>query len=276
MFNLRKLALRAVSSAVLLAALPFAFPGLSRAETVHFPGGGGTLLQAELTLPPPSAPAAPAIVALHGCAGPYPARDDAWAARLAAAGHVVLRPDSFASRGLGSQCRVRERVATADGLRRADALAAAQWLAAQPFTPPGGVVVMGWSDGATTTLALALHGTDKPAGLLRGFIAFYPGCRWAHPDPAGPPILLLIGASDDWTPAAPCRDLAARMGPRFHFVAEPDAYHDFDAPVPVRVQTGIPRSQNPDHTVHAGGNPAAREDALRRVTDFLASLPPAP
>lgn len=253
-----------------IAALLVAPAG--RAEQVRFAGGGGAEIRAELTMPA-GTPVAPSIVALHGCAGPYPARDDAWARRLAEAGHIVLRPDSFASRGLGPQCRVREREVTAPGLRREDALAAAKFLAAQPFAPPGGVVVMGWSDGGSTTLALALRGEDKPAGLLRGFIAFYPGCRWRAPDPAGPPILLMIGAADDWTPAAPCQALAERVGARIRFVAEPGAYHDFDAPVPLHTMGGIPRAQNADHVVHLGANPAAREDAIRRVTEFLAGLP---
>lgn len=263
-----------VISGLLLAAVS-GQAGTARAETVRFAGGGGAWIRAELTMPA-GAPVAPAIVALHGCAGPYPARDDAWAKRLAEAGHIVLRPDSFASRGLGPQCRVRARQVTAAGLRREDALAAARWLAAQPVTPPGGVVVMGWSDGGSTTLALALRGADKPAGLLRGFIAFYPGCRWRAPDPAGPPILLMIGAADDWTPAAPCQDLAGRVGPRLRLIAEPGAYHDFDAPAPLHMLAGIPRAQTPDHVVHLGANPAAHADAIHRVADFLASLPPAP
>jgi dienelactone hydrolase len=54
-------------------------------------------------------------------------------------GHIVLFPDSFGSRGLGSQCRERNRVATSSGLRRLDASAAATWLAAQPYAPKGGV-----------------------------------------------------------------------------------------------------------------------------------------
>lgn len=268
--KLMNLSVVVMAGALLAAVLP------ARAETVHFPGGGGTLLNAELAMPA-GPPVGPAVVALHGCGGAYPSRDAQWRKLLTDAGHIVLFPDSFGSRGLGSQCRVGEgRVATAAGLRREDALAAARWLAAQPFTPPGGVVVLGWSDGGSTTLALALLGADKPAGLLRGFVAFYPGCHWSNPDPKGPPILLMIGESDDWTALPPCRALAERVGPRIHMVTYPGAYHDFDAPTKLHTMGDIPRAREADHVVHAGQNPEARADALRRVPEFLSSLSPAP
>jgi len=123
---------------------------------------------------------------------------------------------------------------------------------------------------------VALTGTDKPPGLLRGFVAFYPGCRWRDPDPRGPPILVMIGEADDWTPAAPCHALAERLPGRITFVPYAGAYHDFDAPGRVRVMRDIPSSRNAAHSVHLGQDPAAREDALRRVPEFLRALPAAP
>ncbi|CAH2599264.1 Dienelactone hydrolase family protein [Rhodovastum atsumiense] len=249
-----------------------------RAETVRFAGGGGALLEAVL-FRPEGPPRAPAVVALHGCAGPLPARDHAWARHLAGLGHLVLLPDSFGSRGLGSQCRTGNRSVTASGLRRDDALAAARWLADQPGTPAGGVAVLGWSDGGSTVLATAAWRQDNPPGLLRGFVAFYPGCRQAALNRGArpvAPVLLLIGEADDWTPAAPCRDLAGRVGPRITLVTYPGAWHDFDAAAPLHRMRDIPRSQNPDHGVHAGQDPAAREDAFQRVPAFLDALPPAP
>lgn len=244
----------------------------ARAETVHFAGGGGATLNAEL-FRPDGPPVAPAVVALHGCGGPFPARDQQWTRVLTAAGHIVLLPNSFGSRGLGSQCQQARREVTAGGLRRDDTLAAARWLAAQPGTPAGGVVVMGWSDGGSTTLATAQARDDLPPGLIRGFVAFYPGCRWTGIAASGPPILLLIGEADDWTPAEPCRALARRVGSRITLVTYPGAYHEFDAPIAVKTRTGIPHSQNPDQSVHVGENPAARADVLARVPAFLLTLP---
>ena len=210
-----------------------------------------------------------------------PSRDRQWSERLTAAGHIVLFPDSFGSRGLHSQCRVPQarRVATSWGLRRRDALASAAWLAAQPGTPPGGVVLLGWSDGGSTVLDAGRAAPDVPAGLLRGLVAFYPGCRGPS-EKAGwrpaAPLLILIGEADDWTPAAPCHVLAGKLGePLLTLVSYPGAYHDFDTGHPVRVRTGMATGKGPNGEVHAGGNPAARADALDRVPAFLLTLPAA-
>lgn len=253
---------------LLLLTLP------ARAETVAIPGPEGVVLRAELMVPT-GVPVAPAIVALHGCGGAFAKRDAQWARALLARGHVLLFPDSFGSRGLGSQCRVSDRVATAGGLRRQDALAAAAWLAARPGTPPGGVVLLGWSDGGSTVLA-AGQAEGAPPGLIRGLVAFYPGCaptlrqvRW---QPAAP-LLVLHGEADDWTPIKPCRVLSERVGQVMSLVAYPGAWHDFDVDAPVRQLRNVPRSQRPDGIVHVGGDPAAREDALARVPAFLAALP---
>lgn len=248
------------------------------AETVAIPAGPITL-RAEFVMPPGPA-RAPAVVLLHGCGGPFPTRDNQWRDHLVAAGHPVLLPDSFGSRGLGSQCRNPSRIVTPGAARRDDAIAAAKWLQAQPGIPPGGVAVMGWSNGGSTVLATARVGrNDLPPGLIRGFVAFYPGCRffldagtrqWA---PAAP-MLLLMGESDDWTAAAPCHALADANPGRVEAVFYPGAYHDFDAPGrPVRVREGLAFSANGDGTAHVGTDPAARADALRRVPAFLDALP---
>ncbi len=251
---------------VLLAA------GAARAEPVYFPGPEGITLQGEV-FRPEGEPRGPAVVALHGCGGPFPSRDAMWRKILTDAGHVVLFPNSFASRGLGSQCRETKRVATASGLRRQDAIAAAQYLAATEPSAKAGVVMLGWSDGGSTVLATASAGrADLPAGLIRRFIAFYPGCRgfaasstWA---PAAP-LAILQGEADDWTPIAPCQELASRA-PGVSLTGFPGAYHDFDAPVPIRVMQNIPTSQNADHSVHVGGDDAARAEAIRRVLALVA------
>ncbi len=216
-----------------------------------------------------------AIVALHGCSGPFHSRDDAWAHQLAAEGHTVLLPDSFGSRGLGSQCSARSRPVTAAGLRRQDAIAVLRWLAERPGTPPGGLVLMGWADGGTTVLAAGRKLPDLPAGLIRGMIAFYPGCKGAAETkdwtPAAP-LLILIGESDDWTPSAPCHALADKSGGKVTLVTYPDTYHEFDVPGrPVLVRSGLARSTN--GPAHTGTNEAARADAMRRVPAFIASLP---
>ena len=103
--------------------------GIAQAEDITIPGPDGIELKSKLFQPTRAGPV-PAIVLLHGCGGPFPSRDKQWTDLFTNAGQIVLLPDSFSSRGLGSQCNTAEgqRTVTPGGLRRGDALAAARWL----------------------------------------------------------------------------------------------------------------------------------------------------
>ncbi len=241
-------------------------------ERVAVPGPDGDL-DAALVLPDTSAKA-PSVVALHGCGGPFATRDGQWAVKLAEAGHIVLLPDSFGSRDLGSQCGTTKRTVTASGLRRLDAIDAGKWLAAQPGTPPGGIVLLGWSNGGSTVLQTARIADDVPPGLFRRFVAFYPGCREALANgnwKPSAPVLILIGEIDDWTPAAPCHELAAQYPKEITLITYPDAYHEFDAPDrPVRI---CDNAATAGGQAHVGTNERARADALARVPAWLEELP---
>jgi dienelactone hydrolase len=252
-----------------LALLAFLQTAGVHAERAGVPGPGGVTLDAALVTPDGAAKAPP-VLGMHGCGGPFPARDGQWAVVMAKAGHIVLLPDSFGSRGLGSQCGTFNRSVTPNGLRRQDAIAAARWLMARPGTPPGGVVMMGWSNGGSTVLATARAAPDLPAGLFLRFAAFYPSCRDFLRDPhwnPAAPVLILIGENDDWTPAPPCHDLTSRDPADITLVGYPGAYHDFDAPDrPLKVRSGV---TTPSGTATAGTNEPARQDALRRVPGWL-------
>src|ERR1019366_7003532 len=104
---------------------------------------GDVKLRAMLVRPDGAGPF-PAIVALHNCDGladgeaPVDQRYQEWGARLKAAVFAVLFPDSFGSRGLSSQCRIRQRSVRASQTRSNDADAARHWLQAQPGYWPTG------------------------------------------------------------------------------------------------------------------------------------------
>ena len=262
----------AMIARILFLSLLLMLPAFGRATptSVIIPEPNGVQLQSKLYLPAHAT--APAIIALHGCGGPLPRRDDGWAVRLAAQGHAVLLPDSFASRGVTPECKQSTHGAGAYGPRRDDALAAAAWLRKQPFAPPGGILLLGWSDGGTTVLASI---DNPPAGLLRGAVAFYPACartlKNASWRPAVP-LLILMGAADDWTPPAPCEALAKRT-PDVKLILYPNAYHDFDVPDdPVHVIHGLPFTKNGDGAAHAGENAAARASAEAIVPAFFTAL----
>jgi dienelactone hydrolase len=255
-----------------LALLAFLTHAGLQVQHVAIPAPGGVNLEAALVLPK-GAPRGPSIVALHGCGGPFATRDGSWAVSFAKAGHIVLLPDSFGSRGLGSQCGVKQRSVLASKQRRDDSIAAAMWLTHRARTPHGGIDLVGWSNGGSTTLYTVAVRPDLPRGLFRRFVAFYPGCRTEAADAGWQPsasLMILVGERDDWTPAPPCRELAARFPERITLVTYPGAYHDFDAPDrPVVERSGLATPPSGTGHAHAGTNEAARQDALRRVPAFL-------
>ncbi len=249
-------------------------------EAVTFPGRGDNapIIKADLYKPSGSGPH-PVVVALHGCGGNYRAdgkpiaRVPDWTERWLAAGYAVLWPDSFGSRGLGSQCTTANRTINPAG-RAFDAMAAVDWLASQPRIYAKGIALVGWSNGAGTALRAA--GTAMPPAKVdvRAVIAFYPGCRpiveARQPWVARVPVTILMGGADDWTPPEPCRELGTRQGVRY--VEYPGAYHDFDAPnAPIRVRTGLTFSAAKSGRAHVGTDPKARAAAIIEVTDTLSA-----
>jgi dienelactone hydrolase len=276
---------RPLVAALALIGAVFTFSsGAARAgaETVTFPGAGVTL-SAVLYRPAGNGPF-PAVVALHGCGGPNDrggalgARHADWAERLVAAGFMVLFPDSFGSRGAGSQCSTRERAIRPRLERAGDVLAAKAFLQSRSDVKAAAVSLIGWSHGGSTVL-YAVTGA-RPADGKPDFakaVAFYPGCRvplqrglWT----ARLPLLILIGEADDWTAAAPCRELtdkAKAAGAPVSIVVYAGAYHGFDSPnSPLRERRGLAFTANKTGVAHQGTDPAGRADAIARVPAFLA------
>jgi dienelactone hydrolase len=233
----------------------------------------------------------PAIVALHGCGGLYArAQPHRLSARHAAhvqawidAGYAVLLPDSLAPRGVRELCttRMRERTITA-AQRRGDALGALAYLRARGGIDATRIALVGWSHGGSTTLATldandaAVASTKATGPFFRTAIAFYPGCtpslRDARWSPAAP-LAILIGADDDWTPAAACEQLGARgreAGWPLEVVVYPGAVHGFDAPSgEVRVRRDVPNGVRAGEGVHVGPEPKARAQANAKVAAIL-------
>jgi dienelactone hydrolase len=269
-------------SAVLLAAGAIAFASAAAAsEQVTIPQGDSTL-PAVLYRPEGTGPF-PSAVALHGCgglmnsAGKILGRLNDWAERLVGAGIAVVFPDSFTSRGLATQCRVRERRVRSARERVADANWARHWLQNQPWVIKDRVALIGWSTGASTSLWAVRPRAAVRDGMpdFRSAVAFYPSCRrlgeagWA----ARIPTLILIGRADDWTSAAACEQMVAGARGRSAgatLITYPGAHHEFDRPdYPVRELTGLAFTADGSGRAHVGTNAAARADALRRVPQWL-------
>ena len=265
----------------LATACAMAAPALQRLDLPPQPSG--VVLRAHW-LPAEGPERRPAVLALHGCGGLYAKggglaeRYRETADRLHAAGYAVLMPDSFGSRGLREICQTRYRERSVDVAQRAqDARAALAWLASQPQVDAQRIGVMGWSNGATTTLTLLEQRRAHPeAGEspIAGAAVFYPGCgplakRQAVLENA--PVLMLLGALDDWTPPQPCADFARslqmRSGSDVTVQVYEGSYHGFDGTVPVRLRTDVPNGTSAQG-VHQGGNPEARAKSLAALDAF--------
>jgi dienelactone hydrolase len=226
----------------------------------------------------------PAVIGLHGCggingpAGTPTSRYQDWGQRLADAGIAVLFPDSYGSRGLGSQCRVRSRTVRVDRERVADVEVARLWLQSQSWVASERISLLGWSNGAIAALWAVRPRTvtkNSNGADLRSAITFYPGCRRLSETAwnARVPTLILIGGADDWTSPIECEQMVAGArgrSARISLVVYPGAYHDFDHPNrPLEVRSGYAFSVDGTGKVHTGTNPIARADAIKRVQDWL-------
>ena len=263
------------------AALP-ARAELPPARDVEFASLDGTTITAWVQLPEGQPKAT--VVALHGCGGLYArrstdkgqlnARHRAMTEMLVAQGYAVVFPDSLSPRDQNELCtQPFASRSIGQTARRADALAALSWVAAQSWARPDRIALLGWSHGGTTVLAA----TDLARGPVRNAtvrpalaVAFYPGCSAMLGSGYRPStkLVLMLAELDDWTPAKPCIELGRAAGAEVNVYA--DSYHAFDNPRgQVRLLRDVPNGVNPGAGVHAGANPAAREQAHARLNALL-------
>ena len=270
--------------AVIIALLALTRAAAAAPELIEI-SEGSTKLKSYLYRPAGEGPF-PAVVALHGCgglagrSGPVAGRYRDWGERLAAAGFVVLFPDSFGSRGLSSQCSVRVRSVRTARERVTDAVAARHWLQNQKWVVANHVSVLGWQNGGGAALwtvrRRARLASSEGGPDFRSAVALYPGCRTLRQSEwsARVPTLVLVGAADDWAPATACEQMVASARGRSaqaQIVVYPGAYAEFDHPdKPVGQLSGLAFTADGSGRAHSGTNPAARADAIRRVPQWLA------
>jgi dienelactone hydrolase len=248
---------------------------------VEIPLASG-VLHAQLYKPAGEGPF-PTVIALHGCGGlgghadPVLPRYRDWAERLLKSGNAVLLPDSYGSRELGPQCRVKEMHIKARRERVADIAASRAWLMKQSWVARDRVSLIGWANGASALLwAVRPQSAAREAGPdFRAAIAFYPDCRisaglgWS----ARVPTLVLIGANDDVSSPQACRQMVDGAHGRSalaRIVVYPGAYHDFDrANTPLHAAAGCSDATAPEHG-HLGTDAVARAESQKDVAEWLA------
>ncbi|NUU00884.1 dienelactone hydrolase family protein [Herbaspirillum robiniae] len=212
-------------------------------QTVHFPSADGKTQLTGYLFAPAGAGPHPAIVMLHGRAGPYSInvnaqctqvgpgvasacdaaaltqRHRAWARYWSERGYLALHVDSFGPRGVahgfGRHTHgAPERAATNElDVRPLDAEGALAWLAARSDVARERIMLQGWSNGASTALNVmirqAMHPPAAGAPAFAAAIAFYPGCGPRALLSQAPridrPLQLLLGSADEEVSAEGCK-----------------------------------------------------------------------
>ena len=224
----------------------------------------------------------PAVVQLHGCGGLEP-QSYRWARWFADHGYVALVVDSFGPRKVSGDCRTapNEPPITA---RLDDAIGALRYLQSQPYVARDRIASIGWSQGGVYAMSVIngpslerarARGVELPAIGFAAGIGIYPGgCFSLVNQQVVRPLLVLIGAADDWTPAEQCAEMVAAMksrGADATIVTFPGAYHYFD--VEGQRLEVLPEVENDTKPSGVGATVAyqaeAAADTYRQVEAFL-------
>ena len=262
-----------------------------------------------LSLPITGAGRMPAVIIAHGSGGVSEGREGAWAAKLNKLGLASFVVDSFKPRGLTATATDQSKLSTLANV--ADALSALKLLATHPRIDAKRIVIMGFSRGGQVALYTALEparrGVIDDELRFAAHIALYPSCNipYRAETLGGAPMLMLLAALDDYTPAAACQDYARwfeAKGTAVTVKVYQGAYHDFDiAPAPrfydnlqtakncnaeVQLESGVVRKLDTGEQLRGpavgeyfrscfgrgatyGGNAAALAQAERDIAEFL-------
>jgi dienelactone hydrolase len=235
---------------------------------------------ARLMVPSTDTDRSPAVVLLHGSAGPS-TREGGYAEALHAAGFITLEPDLWSCRGLagGSEGRPKTIAETLPDLYGARA-----FLAARPDVDSARIGVMGFSFGGVMAMLAATRAHNDsflPEGRFAALMPVYPAC-WTYNQVPGhefrdlvdAPLFLVTGALDQYDDdrdAGP--KLAEALSPadraRVRVHVFDDAHHCFDMPgVNVVVQDPMcHRGKGGD--VIMRHNPQAMSEAHGLCVDFF-------
>lgn len=263
------------------------WPWLSVHAQVQIPAQGGELALPAYWFKVDAQEPRPAVIALHGCGGALDAKGQLNPIWRRYAGYfnaermhfVVL--DSFSPRGQTSICATPSKRRTVhEEDRREDVFAAISWLARQPSVDATRILVVGWSHGAQTVLSV-IDASDKYVQSQKvqpkAAAAFFPGCTRflkMRDYSLQSPLLLMIGALDDWTLASQCARLRDKLlrgqnDASFDLVVYPESYHGFDGLGAVRTMDNVGNTRSGKATV--GGNPAAQKASHARLFEFVAA-----
>ena len=222
-------------------------------------------------------------------------------------GYATFQLNSFKSRGITSTVGSQDEVTIAAVIL--DAYRALEKLSKHPKINKDKVAITGWSLGGGVALFSGWMPLKKAITDELSFaahLAFYPPC-FINPENLSftkAPIHILIGESDNWTPAKPCINLVEKLSEKTNIsiTTYPEAHHGFDSEEPVvwnekgysfkdclfdltaegdvlMNYLRLPMSNSilqkvgflfcVDKGVHVGGNKDARKKSLAFAKDFM-------
>ena len=148
-------------------------------------------------------------------------------------GFATFELNSFKSRDIKSTVGEQNQVTTAAMI--VDAYKALEELSDHSLINKEKISITGWSLGGAVTLFsawLPLKNTINTELSFASHLAFYPPCFFEleNMEFSQSPIHILIGESDDWTPADPCNNLVNELNDycNIDITIYKDSHHGFD------------------------------------------------
>ena len=253
-------------------------------QRVTFPSADQkTTLVGYLFLPTARQGRVPAVVMMHGRAGPYSSlangiydantlskRHKAWGELWAAQGYVALLVDGFGPRGYPAGFARHSYDSRPEELnevtvRPLDAYGALAWLRTRADVDGARIGLQGWSNGGSATLAARAAGSGFAPASLKGFaaaLAFYPACGLKDAFAAGyrpyAPVRVFMGTADEEVSPKRCQTFVAssrRQGGDVAITLYHGATHGFDDPSTKRQKVEA--------------NAEATEDAVEKAARFF-------
>lgn len=201
---------------------------------------------------PDTAKRVPAMVVVHSSGGARDTREGDYGRRLSESGIAVLAIDAFSPRGIRSTVEDQSRIATAQIVR--DAFAAFAYLSKHSSIDPTRVGVMGMSLGGSVAIQAADVREEATArkrmevGNFAVHVSLYPSCSTQYRNPRMiAPMLVLIGADDDYTGVKQCAAYLERIraaGGKAELKTFPGAVHGFDGDTSTRRHFYVSTAQN--------------------------------
>ena len=222
----------------------------------------------------------PAVIILHGSAGPS-AREIGYADRLNAAGIATLVPDLWAARGLGGGSQGRPKTVVEI---LPDVYGAKAFVGTHHEIDAERIGVMGFSFGAVASMLVATHAHNDRFAKGHHFKAMMPvyPIAWAYNKVPGfefgdlvdAPVMLVTGALDQYDDDAEAASklvasLAARDAAKISVQVLEGAHHCFDMPGADVVVVDPVSHQGKGGKVTMQHNEAAMQTSHQIAVDFF-------